>query len=580
MAASRPLRIAFLPSFNADLLPRYLGPLLTARGITPEFYVPGFDQHRQAILDQTSELYQFKPDVVILFVDGQDLLADMCQSPLDFDDDGRRERVDSALADVSGWIRLVRERLPEASLLINNLAPPAISGLGILEYNSPFGLRAAFSQFNLALGRVVRETPRAFVVDYDALVARHGHENWADDRMWYLGRMRLGRDAFEALARAYATHIGALAGSQKKCLVLDLDNTLWGGVIGTDGLGGVQLGAEGTGLAYREFQAELLNLYKRGVLLAVNSKNNWEDAIEAIDHHPDMVLRREHFAAIHINWEDKAENLREISETLNIGLDSLVFMDDDPFQIEWVRDQLPEVQTIQAPDDPSKLRATLLDLDAFATLALTDEDRARGRMYHQEGQRQELRKTASTPEEFLATLNMRATIAPPSTTTRPRIAQLTQKTNQFNLTTRRYTEAEVENFENEAGSRVYGLSVSDKFGDSGLVGVAAINSQDEGWRIDTLLLSCRAMGRTVETAFLAFLAQRAREDGADFLIGEYLPTTKNTPVRELYAQHGFQPADDGGRMWRLDLRTAGLSYPDYIRIELQDELVSGAPANR
>jgi FkbH-like protein len=201
-------------------------------------------------------------------------------------------------------------------------------------------------------------------------------------------------------------------------------------------------------------------------------------------------------------------------------------------------------------------------------------------MYHQESQRQALRKTASTTEEFLATLEMRASIAPSAPMTRPRIAQLTQKTNQFNLTTRRYTEAEVENLEQEPGAWVYGLSVSDRFGDSGLVGVAAVKSDSDRWRIDTLLLSCRVMGRTVETAFLAFLGQRAQEYGARYLIGEYVPTKKNVPVRDLYAQHGFEPEDEEGHLWRLDLRAAKLSYPDYIPIKFHDELVSGTPAAR
>lgn len=580
VGTGKPLRLALLASFNAGLMPRYLAPRLREHGLMVEFYMPGFDQYRQEVLDEASELYRFSPDIVILFTDGQDLLADLCQTPLDFDEEAWQRSVENAVMEVCALADLVLRRLPGATALVNNLALPVNSGLGLLEYNSPHAVRGAFAQFNLALARAVRRMSRAFVVDYDAMVMRRGYDRWVDYRMWYLGRIRLSQDALEVLAQHYTTYILAVLGIKRKCLVLDLDNTLWGGTIGTDGLASIQLGMEGVGLAYWEFQMEILNLYKRGVLLAINSKNNWDEAVEAIDRHPAMVLRREHFAVIKINWQDKVSNIREIAEELNVGLDALVFIDDDPFEIEWVRSQLPEVQTIQTPDDPSALRQMLLDLNAFVSLSLTDEDRARGEMYRREMQRKELGQTVTSIEEFYRTLGMRATISRSGQLTRKRIAQLTQKTNQFNLTTRRYTEAEIESYEREPRRRVYGLSLADRFGDNGLVGVAITVAEEDCWRIDTLLLSCRVMGRTVETAFLAFLAEQARMHGARSIRGEYVPSAKNAPVREVYARHGFQPEDSDGHWWRLDLRQHSVSYPDCIRIEVDDEVVNGACTSR
>ena len=291
-----------------------------------------------------------------------------------------------------------------------------------------------------------------------------------------------------------------------------------------------------------------------------------------------MVLKREHFAALRVNWEDKASNLRQIAEELNLGLESFVFVDDDEVECAWVRDQLPEVQVLKMPVEPAEAVRMLRESDVFATLTLTSEDFTRGERYCEAQQRREQQHAANSLEAFYASLEMRAVIQPVTSATLARVVQLTQKTNQFNLTTRRYSESEVRAFARNAASDVYTLTLSDRYGDNGLVGVAIMKWEGENARIETLLLSCRVMGRTVETVFLAYLAETALSHGALYLVGEFLPTQKNMPVRDLYKRHAFMPLDNDGRRWRFDLQTARLSAPDYIALELPKEVPNAASA--
>ncbi|GHO56598.1 HAD-IIIC family phosphatase [Ktedonobacter robiniae] len=415
-----------------------------------------------------------------------------------------------------------------------------------------------------------------YIVDCEALALELGWHVWNDERMWLLARMRLSRRALEHVARRYYLTIQAIYGSPKKVLALDADQTLWGGVIGVDGVAGIQLGHEGIGLAYRQFQLEALTLYKRGVLLALVSKNNLADVLEVLDTHPEQVLKREHFAALRVNWDDKASNLRQIADELNLGLESFVFVDDDNVECAWVRDQLPEVLVLKMPAEPAEMVRGLRESDAFATLKITDEDLVRGRRYREQ-QRQQQQHTASTLKAFYASLEMRAVIQHVTPATLVRVAQLTQKTNQFNLTARRYTEAEVSAFARDPGHDVYTLTLYDRYGDNGLVGVAIVQWEGESARIETFLLSCRVMGRTIETAFLASIADAALARGMRYLIGEFLPTQRNVAVRELYKLHKFVSLDTDGCLWQLDLHTTSLSAPDYIELELPEEIRNAAP---
>jgi len=362
-------------------------------------------------------------------------------------------------------------------------------------------------------------------------------------------------------------YIKALKNLTRKCIVLDLDNVMWGGIIGEDGTEGIQLGNDSPGNAYKDFQRALLSYYNRGVLLALNSKNNPEDALKAIREHPHMLLREKHFAATRINWQNKVQNMTELAKEVNIGLDSMVFIDDNPREREQMKQALPQVLVVDMPSSPFLYRQTLENLNEFSVLALTEEDKKRGEMYSARKRREDLRETISSVEDFLKSLEMKVVIRHVDDYSLPRIVRMVNKTNQFNLTTRRYTDAEVRKMkETEDEFEVYGLQVCDKFGDEGIVGVAIIRKEQKTWTLDSFLLSCRVIGRKVETAFLARIVADAKEQGVSAIIGEYVTTQKNAPVKNFYSSHGFEELTQKGnlRRWRLDLTKHTVKTPEWM----------------
>jgi FkbH-like protein len=577
MSDSSSVRVALLASCMIELIEKPLAAKLSERGINADFWIAGFGQYRQALIDPESECYRFAPDLVILYLDGEDLFAPLLEHPLGFNRQEREELAQRCAAEVAELIGQLKRRLPRASVFLNTAAVPPLNILGSLEYNSGFSVQDAATMYNDALPVIARENPGVVVIDTAAMMDCLGYSNWHDTRLWHLARCRWSRQATSLLSRRYAAAIAASCGKMRKCIALDLDNTLWGGIVGEDGMEGLRLGEEGAGLAFREFQTELLNLQKQGVLLALCSKNNPEDALQVIRSHPAMRLREEHFAAMRINWEDKASNLRSLAEELNIGLDSIVFVDDSPVERTWVRESIPEVYVPDWPSDPSDYKDALLELAAehFVKFAITVEDLNRGEQYHQRAKRTQAAATSSL-EDFYRSLQMHATIAPASAATIPRIAQLTQKTNQFNLTTRRYTEADIVTFAAGPDSLVYSLELDDTFGRSGIVGVMILRRRtDDEWIIDTFLLSCRVMGRTVENAFLGYIVETLRRRGGRRLIGEFRPTAKNAPVAGLYRGSGFQmfQEDSTGQLWELDLDQQTIAIPEWFKLSAAEDKI-------
>jgi FkbH-like protein len=368
------------------------------------------------------------------------------------------------------------------------------------------------------------------------------------------------------LAREWLRYLQPLSGKVAKVLVVDLDHTLWGGVVGEDGPGGIQLEEERQGAPYRALQRALLDLTRRGILLAIASKNNPEDALEVIDRHPAMLLRRQHFSAMRIHWREKTESLREIAAELNVGLDAVAFLDDNPVERRLVRTELPEVLVVDLPADPWQYAATVRDCAFFERLSLSQEDLRRGELYASEKTRVALESSCLTREDFLRSLAQIVEIALVNAATLARVAQLTQKTNQFNLTTRRYSEQQMGDLLRQPGARVFSIRVKDRYGDNGLVGVAITRDQGETWELDTFLLSCRVIGRGVESALLAYVTEQALLAKKTRLEGWFLPTQKNAPAREFYSTHGFQAVKETGDgvLWGIDLRAAASVWPEWI----------------
>jgi len=375
-----------------------------------------------------------------------------------------------------------------------------------------------------------------------AEIARNmGRDKFYSKRMWYLGSIPFSMSGEKAIAEEIARAWNALKGNRKKCLVLDLDNTLWGGVIGEDGLQGIELSTTKEGSRFRDFQKRIKDLKDQGVLLTVVSKNNEEDALEAIREHPDMVLREDDFVIIKANWEPKAVNIQNIAKELNIGLDSLVFIDDNPIERESVKNTFPEVNVPDFPKDTSMLESFAIEISKryFPVLKITDEDLNKTDQYKVEQKRNEIKQKSISIEEYLESLEMRKTFRQIDESDVTRAAQLTQKTNQFNLTTRRYTESDIWNMMRSEDYQVWIGELEDKFGSYGKVILAIVKFEENTAIFDTFLMSCRVMGRNIEKEFLDGIEKEMISKGKSKIIAEYIPTPKNSVVKDFWIQNGY-----------------------------------------
>ncbi len=516
------------------------------------------------IFSAHSPLYDQRPDVIALVLTEATLLPGLQTGGLLARDAHERLGVvDEALAQVHAWITTLLERTP-ASVFVQTVSPMQACARGLLDQQEVNGQHGLVEYINRRLRELVAGTARLHLFDLDALVRHHGALTAFDARMFVLQQFPFSGGFAVALAEAYATAVRALRGTARKCVVVDLDNTLWGGVVGEDGFDGIVLGNQPSGRAFADFQRTLLALRERGLLLAVCSKNNPDDALDVLRRHPEMTLRPEHFAAVRINWNDKAANLAEIAAELNIGTDALVFVDDHPFEREWVRTRLPEVLVVDLPPDPAHYSRALLAVEELETLAVTEEDQVRSQRYQEQRDRAAFRGAAASLEDYLRGLDMRLHVVPADDRSRARMLQLLQRTNQFNLTTRRYSDAEFRSVIASPACRVCGLRVADRFGDNGLVGVAIVRVEEGSWCIDSFLLSCRVLGRNVEEAFLQHLAAQAKAAGAAALIGQFIPSNKNSQVRDFYRRAGFslvQEHPDGSTEWQLLLHDFEPRYP-------------------
>ena len=485
---------------------------------------------------------------------------------------------------VRGLIRTVlsgiRDQAP-AMILWHGFETPLFPSRGIVDGNDEAGQTAAIAGLNGFLREELGSRANAYFVDFDRLRARIGGGAFYDLRYWHIGRAPWSRAALAEIAREDYKFLRSLGGMSRKCLVLDCDNVLWGGVVGEDGLAGIRLGRTHPGSPYHEFQREVLGLYHRGVILALNSKNDEEDVWEVFDHHPDMVLKREHIAAHRINWQDKAANLRELVAELNIGMRSVVFADDSEFEVDLVRTTLPEVLVLHLPPDRAIEHAgTLAAAGVFDTLTLSEEDRKRGEMYRAESERRHLRDEATDLEGYYRSLEMEVEIRFADELSIPRIAQLTQKTNQFNLTTRRYSEEDVRRLSESPASDVICLRLLDRFGDSGIVGVCILEYEEGKAVFDSFLMSCRVLGRRVEEVFVARCLECAIGRGSRTAIGLYSPTKKNRMASGFFDDRSFRRVgdDEETRRFEMDLSGGAPSEPSFFK-RIESDVDAGPELN-
>lgn len=545
------LRVALLASCTIEMLKPFLLVEGARRGLRIEVWCGPYGQIEQQALDPNSELYVFRPDVVFVLPRLEDWAEGGLLSFAAMGEEERQGLLQSLVRRAAEAAQALRTRSPALLLWSAYAVPPATAVDGAAGLFSTRSVAAFCAALNLETARQLESVADTRVFDLPGAVACCGLQRWTDQRMNFLARMPFSGEALAVLGAWLARAIRAFRVPPRKCLVLDMDNTLWGGVLGEVGLGGIKIGDTFPGNAHRALQRSAMALRNRGVLLAVASKNNLAEAMEALQDHPDMLLCPADFAAIEIHWEDKATSLRRIAAKLNIGTDALVFVDDNPAEREWIRQQMPEVAVLDLPVSVAGYAAALESCEWFDAPVVTQDDALRAGMMRQQAERQTLQQSSGSLEEFLAALEMRVRTGLVNDKEMDRVVQLIAKTNQFNLTSRRHTRGDVERMLAEGAVAMW-MRVSDRFGDNGLTGVIIAMPEDAAggvWRIDSLLLSCRVIGRGLESGLLAVLARQVADRGGRSLLGEYVANERNQQTKEFYARHDFKAADEAGRFW-------------------------------
>ncbi|MCL2661403.1 MAG: HAD-IIIC family phosphatase [Acidobacteriaceae bacterium] len=536
--------------------------------------IGGYGSYADELMNPQSELAQFGPDAVLVLLDLEEIagnLPDLCATGKNAE---VHQEIDQCVTRVAQMLTALR-RTSAARIVFQGCVVPDLSSLGeIGAANLPFSLSNAVQWLNQRLASLCRTISDCIFFDVDHLAASYGRARWRDARMFLASRLAVSADAFSIYAHGLIRSLQALYRTPRKVLCTDLDNTFWGGILGEDGAEGIVAGSAFPGNSYLEYQRYLKRLSARGILLAVVSKNNETDVREAFQTRAaDLALGMDNFVALKIGWDEKSQSIRELAKELSLGLDSFVFVDDSPVECESIRRQLPEVAVVEVPvNEPWKLVEILSRESFFDATVVTDDDLNRVHEYKAQAQRAQLETSAASRDEFLASLGIVCTFESALRAPLARAVQLLAKTNQFNLTTRRHSAAEVEDF--AANGQAWVARVRDRFGDAGVVGLVLARYEGDACRIDSFLLSCRVIGRGIETALLSFVAENAKQAGAKRIkriIGEYIPTKKNAPCASFYTDHGFAqqaaPQVSNSICYEFDLTASTLSSPGWITLE-------------
>jgi FkbH-like protein len=544
------LRVALLGDCAVQLLSPLLRALFARASIQVELYEGPFEGVDADAYDDASGLYSFNPDIIAIFDATQALRSELFSLGPDRTGfaDRRLQRT------IERW-NAIRSRC-DAYILQANLAVPLERTFGNQEERFSGSLLETVRTLNRELSVRASEYKNVLINDIDFISSYVGRSSWFDEKLWILAKSVCALDHLPLVSKNVVDIALATRGRAVKCIVLDLDNTLWGGVIGDDGLEGIRVGHLGDGEAFTAMQQFVRELSRRGVVLCVCSKNDYENAILPFREHSEMVLREKDIALFVANWEDKAQNIIRIKESLNIGYDSIVFLDDNPFERNLVKGLLPDVIVPDLPEDPANYVRFLSGLNLFETLSLSETDVARTELYQKAAEREEHRRTFENVQDYLRSLEMEGDIRRFDALDLPRIAQLIQRSNQFNLCTRRYSEAQCAEFIGDEAAFPISVRLRDRFGDHGLISVVVVRFVEEVGTIEEYLMSCRVLQRGVEDLVMTRLVEEAKARGAIRLLGNYCPTRKNGLVKGFYQRFGFKEVGseaDGATHWELDV---------------------------
>lgn len=540
------LKVALLGDTATQLLGQAIAGAGYDSGYNLEIWEADFNQVERQVFDATSELYQFQPELVIVFKSTHKLLAkynkvkDDSQSSFAADEISLIEQLNYSLTS-SLRAKVIYFNYPEID--------DSVFGSYANKVTSSFLFQ--LRKLNYELMVFASQHPEFYICDLSSIQNEISKLNLFHPSIYINTEMVISIRALPNVASKTINLIDALYGKFKKCVVLDLDNTVWGGIIGDDGMENIQVGSLGIGKAFSEFQHWIKKLKKRGIIVAVCSKNTEYIAKEPFSSHPDMVLTLEDIAVFIANWDNKPDNIRQIQNILNIGFDSMVFLDDNPFERNIVRENIPGITVPELPEDPADYLEFLYSLNLFETASYSNEDAERTKQYQIEAQRSSLQQSFTNEDDFLKSLNMIAVIEPFNKFNSPRVAQLSQRSNQFNLRTIRYTEGDIERISSADNYNTFSFSLSDKFGDNGLVCAVILNEDSNQTAfIDTWFMSCRVLKRGLENLVLNTLVEYTKDKGYKYLRGEYIPTPKNAMVKDHYFNLGFK---EDGNSWLLSL---------------------------
>jgi len=553
-----PFKLAVLSNSTIDMIVPALVASAARRGVALEVIQPSYDQVAQEALTPDSKVNSSKPDAVLLALDYRALPLKLSLG----DPDGSSATVQGAF----GYLQALRNGIKansNAVCIFQTFAAPVESLFGSLDRALPGTLRSLIDGINRELAEYVLGSGDV-LLDVAGLAETVGLANWHDTQLWNMGKFSFSDELIPLYADHVARKVAAIRGKSGKVLVLDLDNTVWGGVIGDDGLEGIKIAqGDATGEAHLAVQRLALDLRARGIVLAVSSKNTDEVARTPFERHPEMLLKLDHIAVFQANWNDKATNIQAIAEELNLGLDAMVFLDDNPVERGLVRKLLPQVAVPELPEDPAYYARTLTAGGYFEAVTFATEDLKRAGFYQDNAKRASLQKQVGGVDAYLASLDMTITFQPFDATGRARIVQLINKSNQYNLTTRRYTDPEVLEAENDPEVFTLQVRLADIFGDNGMISVIICRSGDtDAWEIDTWLMSCRVLGRKVEHMVLREMLEHARAAGIRKLTGTYRPTDRNKLVIDHYAKLGFaKVSEDETGLTRWEMLVEG-AEPD------------------
>lgn len=558
-----PFRLGLMGNGTLDLLAPALVASAARHGIALECIRTGYDQVIQDALDPDSVMNTARPDAVLVALDYRGLPLRLAP--------GDAETGNASVQDALSQIASVRAGLRQhggATTILQTLAPPVETVFGQLDRAVPGTMRWAADKFNRELAEAVVGSEDV-LLDVAALAETVGLSEWHSAEQYNMAKLPFNNRFVPLYADHVGRLIGAMRGKSRRCLILDLDNTVWGGVIGDDGLEGIKIAqGDAVGEAHLSVQRLALALRERGVVLAVSSKNDDDVARKPFREHPEMLLKENHFAVFQANWNDKATNIKAIADELALGIGSMVFLDDNPVERGLVREHLPEVAVPELPADPALYARTLSAAGYFESVAFSDEDRKRAAFYENNARRVALQQQVGDLSAYLRSLDMEIVFAPFDEIGRSRISQLINKSNQYNLTTRRYSETDVTDAERDPSAFTLQVRLADKFDDNGMISVIVCRTPaPDTWEIDTWLMSCRVLGRGVERAVLCEILRVAKEHGISRLVGVFRPTDRNSMVRDHYRKLGFAPIGETAEetRWELDVATIVEMPPMRVR---------------